>query len=194
MFSNYKLSYADAMIVLKNISILFCVCYIVQWLLYPMPIFATANDEFNVTDDAFRMRLPGSICGYILLFMGLNDYFLHKKKKELLYAILGAIPILIQGFRSLLFLTLFAVIYMIFIIQKRSGKSVVYLVSFFVALAVSTNIPIVQKKIDEMAYRQERGDTFSNKDYVRNIALVYYWEVVHDKPFEHIFGGGIREV
>lgn len=189
LFSKYRLSYNDSIIILKNISILFCICYIVQWLLYPIAIFATANDEFNVTDDAFRMRLPGSICGYILLFMGLNNYLLSKKKQELAYAILGAVPILIQGFRSLIFLTLFAVIYMIFIIQKRSSKMIFYLVGFFVVLALSTNIPIVQKKIDEMAYRQEKGYTFSNKDYVRNIALVYYWDVVHDKPLEHIFGG-----
>lgn len=190
LFSKYKLSYKDSIIILRNISVLFCICYIVQWLLYPLAIFATANDEFNVTDDAFRMRLPGSICGYILLFMGLNNYLLTKRKKELAFAILGAVPILIQGFRSLIFLTLFAVIYMIFIIQKRSSKMIFYLAGFFIVLALSTNIPIVQKKIDEMAYRQERGDTFSNKDYVRNIALVYYWDVVHNKPLEHVFGGG----
>lgn len=194
MFSKYQLSYNDTIIILKNISLLFCLCYIAQWLLYPIQIFSTVVDEFNVTDDAFRMRLPGSICGYILFFMGLNNYLQRKNKKDFTYAIIGAIPIIIQGFRSLVFLTLLATIYMVFMIKKCSFKTIMYLMGFVLVLSLSTNVPIVHQKIEEMSSRQEKGDTFDNKDYVRNIALVYYWNVVHNQPFEHIFGGGTREM
>lgn len=193
IFSNYRLSYEDTFIILKNISLLWCLCYIAQWLLYPIQIFSTVVDEFNVTEDAFRMRLPGSICGYILFFMGLNGYLLKKNKKDIILTIFGAIPIIIQGFRSLVFLTLVAVVYMVFMIKKYSFKTVMNLLGILIVLVISTNIPIVQQKIEEMSSRQEKGDTFDNKDYVRNIALVYYWDVVHDQPFEHVFGGGVSK-
>ena len=190
IYSKFKLSYFDTIVILKNISILFCLCYIVQWLIYPISIFATANDEFNITEDVFRMRLPGSICCYILFFMGLNNYLTKKRNKDLLLLILGATPIIIQGFRSLIFFTIVGAIYMIFVVKKNMTGKISYLIIGLLLLGVSTNIPILQQKIEEMSERQERGDTFSNKDYVRNIALVYYWEVVHDQPLEHIFGGG----
>lgn len=189
MFSKYRLSYEDSVIILKKISLLFCLCYIVQWLLYPIQIFSTVVDEFNVTDESFRMRLPGSICGYILFFMGLNRYLLRRNRNDLAFVIIGAVPIIIQGFRSLIFLTLVAVVYMVLMIKKCSAKTFVYLMGFLLVLIMSTNIPIVQNKIEEMSARQDKGDTFDNKNYVRNIALVYYWNVVHDQPFEHVFGG-----
>ena len=194
LYSKFHLSYFDTIVILKNISILFCLCYIVQWLIYPIPIFATATDEFNITDDVFRMRLPGSICGYILFFMGLNNYLTKKRNKDLLLLVLGATPIIIQGFRSLIFFTLVGAVYMIFTLKKKSTGKISYFIIGLLVLGVSTNIPIVQQKIEEMSERQEKGDTFSNKNYVRNIALVYYWEVVHNQPLEHIFGGGIQEV
>lgn len=193
LYSKFHLSYFDTIVILKNISILFCLCYIVQWLIYPIPIFATATDEFNITDDVFRMRLPGSICGYILFFMGLNNYLTKKRNKDLLLLVLGATPIIIQGFRSLIFFTLVGAVYMIFTVKKKSTGKISYLIIGLLVLGVSTNIPIVQQKIEEMSERQEKGDTFSNKNYVRNIALVYYWEVVHNQPLEHIFGGGVSK-
>ena len=45
-----------------------------------------------------------------------------------------------------------------------------------------------------MAIRQETGGTFDNKDYVRNVGLVYYSTTFSEKPLMWILGGGDPQV
>ena len=80
------------------ISLTFCMCYIVQWLIYPTILFSSANDTINITDDQFRMRMPGSLGAYILFFMGFNRFLVTSKKVSyLIYSLIAMFPILIQG-------------------------------------------------------------------------------------------------
>lgn len=177
--------------VIKYLSVIFCCCYIIQWLIYPIQIFTGSQDESNINDSFFRMRMPGSICAYCLFFYGINQYVLYKRLKDLLYPILGFIPILIMGFRSLTAATAFFAIIMIPFITKSITKTFIWMIVGCIVLIGISQLDIVQTKIDEMLERQESGQTFDNKDYIRFLEYDYFNNFVFTKPGERFFGGGM---
>lgn len=177
--------------VIQYISVIFCLCYILQWLLYPTVIFSGALDDTNINENQYRMRMPASMCGYLLFFGGINKYLIKKKLVYLTYSFLALFPIIIQGFRSLVILSLFSVIFMIPFVVKNGRKTVVYSCIIVLGLFLISNIGIVQEKIDEMSRRTESQQTYSNEDYIRYISLDYYWNHQFTKPYEKVIGGGV---
>lgn len=186
-----KLSYPQTLNLIKKISITFCCCYIIQWLIYPITIFSGSLDDLNISNDIFRMRMPGSISAYYLFFYGVNQFLLNKKKINILYIILGFIPIIIMGFRSLTFLTCLCVFLMVGTVYKKFWK-VIFIGTLcgIVLYSASTYIPLINQKIEEMAERQNNNQTFKNKDYVRWIEYEYFTENVFNKTGERFWGGG----
>lgn len=89
IIDKFKLGNNDILKVLINLCLFFSICYIIQYLIYPVVLFVGANDSNAINASQFRMRLPGSICGYILYFYGINQYILSKNKKFLLYSLAG---------------------------------------------------------------------------------------------------------
>lgn len=177
--------------IIKNISIVFCCCYIIQWLIYPITIFSGAADELNITENQFRMRMPGSISAYCLLFYGINQLIKGKKMINILYIILGFIPIIIMGFRSLTTLTLIGAILMVGFITKKIWKTIfIIIMSGIILYGVSSYVPFVNQKIEEMSERQNSDQTFLNQDYVRWIEYEHFTEKVFTKHGERFWGGG----
>lgn len=177
--------------VIKYLSIIFCCCYLLQWLIYPINIFTGSLDETNINTEQFRMRMPGSICAYCLFFYGINKYILYRNKKNLLYALLGFIPIMIMGFRSLTAATAFFVVLMVIFITKSIIKTLIWLIIGFIPLIAISQLDIVQTKINEMVERQESGQTFENDDYIRFLEYEYFEEQLFTKPGERFWGAGV---
>lgn len=189
VFTSLKLSYKDSVKLIKTFSILFCICYLIQTAIYPTELFAGVKDEFSVNENQFRMRMTCSACSYCLFFWGINDYMIKRKLISLLYALLGLLPFIIMGFRSLVFLSLLFAIYIFaWYLWKSRLKLITY--SFFLLLFVFivVQVPIVQEKYEEMMSRQESDQTFSNEDYVRFVSLAYYTDVFTET--EMVVGGG----
>lgn len=176
---------------IKYLSITFCCCYFLQWLIYPITIFTGSLDEINISNETFRMRMPGSICAYCLFFYGVNRYILYKKKIDLVYVFLGFLPIIIMGFRSLIAATVFFTVVMIPFITKSITKTFIWLIVGCVILIGISRLGIVQTKINEMLERQESGQTFTNEDYIRFLEYEYFNETIFVKSGERFFGGGV---
>ena len=185
----YKLTAQQTEKIIIWISLSFCMCYIIQWLIYPTILFSSANDTINITDDQFRMRMPGSLGAYILFFMGFNRFIVTKKVTNVIYSLVAMFPILIQGFRSLIALTIIVLFLLIIFASKKINMYAYILVIIMLALPLSS-LPIVREKIEEMEQRQINDQTFKNEDYIRYLALDYYWSVQFSKPYEKIVGGG----
>ena len=186
-----KISASDAEKILINIAIICCVCYIIQWLIYPVIIFTGAETKAHL-DGYYRVRIPGSICCFILFFYGINNWIRNRNGKFILYSVLGGIPIIIQGFRSLTTLSLSVSFLMIPFVTRRVGKSLVYTIIATIIMFIAIQTPLVQNKIDEMSTRTQNDQTFSNDDYVRWIELDYFWNEQFKDPIEKIIGGGVQ--
>ena len=180
---------------LKILMTITIVCYILQWIVYPTVLFAGSINDFDITDNQFRMRFYCSILFYLAFLYGINKYIIEKKIFFLLYTVIGFLPIIIMGFRSLIAMLLLSALLLIFKVSKKGASNIFkYLIIGSIAFYSALQIPIVQDKIDEMAIRQETGGTFDNKDYVRNVGLVYYSTTFSEKPLMWILGGGDPQV
>lgn len=188
---HYDLTSKKIITTVKVICIAWCCCYMLQWLIYPTVLFAGALNEVNITEDEFRMRMPSSICAYILFFLSINELLLQKKiLSGLFFTLLGFLPILIMGFRSLTILSVFCAILMIAFVTRKFFKSILVGFLFICAMYLSYGIPIVHNKVNEMLERQEAGQDFSNSDYIRYIEYNYFANNIFTKPGERILGGG----
>lgn len=188
----YRLDYKNSLKLVRNFCVLFCVCYIIQYLVYPIELFSGVRDEFSVTVNQFRMRMTCSLCSYTLFLYGVNYLFLKKRIIYVFYIIIGFIPVIIMGFRSLIALLLLTAFYTF---VKITGKS---LRAFFVGLIISVGVvafalqtDLVQDKIEEMMERQESDQTFDNDEYVRYLSLAFYVTEVYTEPMERLLGGGV---
>jgi len=137
------------------------------------------------------MRMPGSICCYTLLLYGVNKFLIQKKVIYIGYSILGLLPIVIQGFRSLISLTILSVFLMIPFVLKKVTVTVVLWIIFGCAFVYAfNNVELFQRKYEEMMKRNDSDQNFSNQDYVRWLSLNYYWNYQFSSPVEKIIGGG----
>ncbi len=186
----FKFKSKDIEKAIEYLSLLFCICYILQWLLYPVVIFGGA-DSSDISESHFRMRMPGSICCYTLLLLGINKYLVTNKYRYLLYIFMGGLPILIQGFRSLITLSIVASFVMIPFILKKVSKTIIMSIIFGGAIVFAINYSeTVQYKIEEMTKRNESEQLFTNDSYIRWLALDYFWNHQYKNTAEKIIGGG----
>ena len=169
LWARQNVSVAEVFSTLRCYAIIFCLCYIFQWLVYPYVFFNGALDKINVTNAYYRLRMPGSIGAFYLFFDGLS-MFLRGKKKGILLSFLGILPILIMGFRSLTVLAcLFSVMLMFQVFKVKKYKSWIFLSGALLLFFVALQVPFVQNKLGEMQDRQESDQSFSNPDYVRYV-------------------------
>ena len=185
-----NISAKDAKRLLITVAVICCVSYIVQWLIYPTILYQGA-DSSKASELSYRVRIPGSICCYCLFFYGANRFLLGEHRKSLLYMLLGFLPILMMGFRSLLSLSFVSFFLMIPFTLKTSAKTISYGLLGAVSAFLVMQTSLVQYKIAEMERRNEANQTFENDEYVRWIELDYYWNEQFNTPVEHIVGGGV---
>ncbi len=168
--------------------ILFCISYIIQYLVYPKVIFRGALAEYS---EDVRIRLTGQGLVFLGYFYGINK-FLSDKNNKVFYLILSVLCILIiflLGFRTQIVLIIPFTYFLIFKIKGFNRK--VFLISigillFFLSLSI---IPVVKDKIEFMQERQET-EKFSRKDYIRVIDFQYYTHEHFHNIWEYILGSG----
>lgn len=161
-------------------------------MVFPTIIFSGADNEYW-SEETYRVRIPGSICCYGLLFYGINKAIINNRPRFFILSSLGGLPILIQGFRSLSTLAIVAVYLLFLYMIRKSLKNIMLFVVFLACTLYLLKTDIVQYKIREMQDRNEQEEFFSNKDYIRWAELDYYWNKQCPSIFDKIFGGGIGD-
>ena len=190
IFAYYRFKLDQVEKAIAVISIIWCCCYIFQWLIYPRIIWSGAANEITVNEEFFRMRMPGSICSYCLFLYGINKWLVSKKPFYVGCTALALIPIFIMGFRSLTAATVICAFLLIGVVTKKVGKMVVWAAVFSVLGICALNIPIVSEKMEEMIERNEDDQNFDNEDYVRYFEYDYFANEFFVKPGEKFFGSG----
>lgn len=191
VYKRLHLSANEAKSTLMIISCLMITGYFIQWLLYPRYIlFWIAQDDINITDENFRMRFYCTACAYLILLYGVNKYLLERKKKHLLWTFVGGFPVVMMEFRSLTIITITSIVIMVAILSVKKKRFIQSWVFVSVVALLITQIPLVQDKIDKMIIRNDSGQNFSNKEYVRYLALEYYVNNFSEDPLTWIIGGG----
>ncbi len=167
--------------------ILFCIAYIVQYIVYPTVIFRGAAIEYS---EDIRIRLAGGGLSSLGFFMGLNKYLEEKDRKYLFLVFLCIIPIFLMGFRTMLgALVIFS--FILFIkTYGFSWKLFLYGVLGIGVVLVLLQIPIFADKLNSMMERQQT-DNFSNSDYVRVINFQYYTQQHFNSVLEYLLGSGM---
>lgn len=188
---HFSPTYKQADRAILILSIIWSLCYLGQWIIYPVTLFVSAADEVTVNDTYFRMRLPGSICAYCLFLYGINRLITTKSIYYIGYSLLGIVPIFIMGFRSLTTAVVVCAFIMIGIISKNFWRTVLWTAIAAVLGVFALDIPIIGDKIEEMMERQESDQTFDNADYIRYIEYDYFTQDFFTKPGEKFFGGGV---
>lgn len=184
-----KISPEDCERALLCLSVIFCILYILQYLIWPIAIFKGALDEINVNDEQKRIRMACSMLATVSYFYGINSFLVTKCKFKLIYSILGFIPIILVGFRSQTVMLLLLTFVMIVNVRKLK-HSFIYVACGIFLLYMISGIPFVSDKIQEMLGRQESDSTFLNADYIRYQEFDYYTS--HLENFkEWLFGSGI---
>lgn len=186
-----RVSSKEAIQILISFSLVCCLCYILQWLIHPFILFEGAEDEIKASATQYRVRTPGSIGCYCLFLYGFNKFLLSKKYKYLLFSLIGFLPILIMGFRSLVSLAVASFFLMIPFVVKSTGKTIIYsILGTVFALSLMQTI-IVQFKIAEMNKRNLKEQTYSNENYIRWKEFDYLWNEHFKDPVEKFLGGGL---
>lgn len=173
------------------VAVLFVLLYIIQWMVFPYTLVSSADVLAASDTEEYRLRIPGSLCAFGLFFFGVNQILLKHKKQGLLYACLGALPIIIMGFRTLTLLVVLCSFLMIATVTRKFKKTLWYGILFSLLFIGATNIPIVDDKIQEMTSRQENEEDAGTENNIRLIAFEYLTDVQFTKPGEKVFGGGI---
>lgn len=186
----YRPTFKQAEKFIVALSVIFCICYIIQYLVFPIIIFRGADNDLTINQNEFRMRLPGSLCCYILLFYGMNRFLITKDARKLLLTLLGFIPIIIMGFRSLLAGSIAGIFLMIPFVVRSMRKTIVFVIIAAGLAYGGMQTILVQDKLEEMMRRQDSNQTFDNTNYVRYLSLAYYWNFF-DHPGEKLIGAGI---
>lgn len=184
-------SYKQATKAVVTLSIIWCVCYLIQWIIYPITLFDGANDELNITEDFFRMRMPGSICAYCIFLYGINRWITTKSFISLGYSLLGFVPIFIMGFRSLTAAVVVCAFIMIGMVTRNIRRTVLWAILVAILGYCSLSIPIIGDKMEEMIERNDDDQTFDNQDYIRFLEYDYFAGEFFTKPGEKFFGGGM---
>lgn len=180
---------------LRRIMIITAICYVIQWIVYPVVIFEGSVNEFDINENTFRMRFYCSFLFYLMVLYGINKYAVRHRLIYITYSLVGLLPVFIMGFRSLIAMLLVSILMTIIATTKRNAFSYLkYIIVGAIMLYAILQVPIVQEKVDEMMERQESEQTFGNEDYIRNLALVYYTSEFSENLPMWLFGGGHPQI
>lgn len=188
VLKHLDLSITEAEKILVCLVLIFCSCYIIQFMVYPKVIFSGADEEYY---EDVRIRLAGQGFSSLGYFLGLNKFILNKNKTGyLLLSFLCFVVIFLMGFRTML--VMIGVFTIITIIRVKGFGQMVFVFGIVCAAIwkVAAEIPVFAGIIKRMAERQ-KTDTFSNGDYIRMIQLRYFTQNHFKNIFEYFCGSGI---
>lgn len=189
VFMKTRMKIDNLEFVLMVLCFLFCIAYIIQFVVFPKVLFQGAM--VDGLDVELRFRLTGQCLGTISFLMGINKLFIEYSLKYLGLVLCGLIVTLIVGFRSqmlaLVIVTFFMFVRVNGIKLKAYGKYIILGSLFFAAFL---QIPVVKSKIQEMIERNEKAN-FDNQDYIRIVTYDYYTELIQEHPSAYLMGLGL---
>lgn len=174
--------------------IIFIVCFFLQYFIFfPEPFFRMIGVDSEEVESAYtehRFRLISQMIGFVGYFFFLNKILIERYKPFYYYisAFLGLLFIILLGFRVEVVAAVISSLYMVYRVKGFNLKRIIALVAFFLIIF---QIPAVQRQFDNMMSRQSEGQTFSNKDYVRNLQLYYYLNNHAINASDYFFGSGM---
>lgn len=172
-----------------HLSILFVVCYLLQYFLYPYDIVIFPDAETQYSEEV-RIRFAGqNICSLGFLF-ALNKYLTSGRRKYLFLAFFTFFTMFLWGFRTI---TFSCILFSLILFYKIRGIG--YIVKIFPLLLLISIIllqtPLINEKIEFMQERQNSGETFANDDYIRVILIKYFYESHFLSNWELFWGSGL---
>ena len=170
----------------------FCICYLIQYIVYPTIIFSGARVMEDVNAQGLRMRLTGQGLSSLGYFFALTNILNRKKKNKIINIILMILcfsVIFLMGFRTM---TLFIVVMTFITIIKVNGfnrKLFFYSTIIVIVINLSMQTKVVSKVLDQMSERQE-NENLNNEDYIRITQFVYFTQNHFKNIGEYILGSG----
>lgn len=191
LFAHFKISLEKWEEVIVRLSVLFCICYLLQYILSPIVIFSgAANDVMQDGNSNIRIRLTGQALASLAYLKLANDLLLKWQLKKLFLLLLPLLVILFLGFRMQLFALLLITGFMFVKHFGFSFRILSKLVPFVIVGALIMSLPQVQNSIEHIEERQA-NDNFDNENYVRIREYIYYTENFPKNGFEKILGTGL---
>ena len=185
----FRLKNSEIENVIFAVGITCIIIYLTQYFLH-IPLFKS-EENLQDADLSMRVRMNGQ-CLFVLLYLKSFDNLLDKFSfKDVVVLVASLLCIFIIGFRS--HIATIAVISFIFFFKKKKVTMLRLFYSVLLGLLLIgiSQIEIVQYKIDQMIERNERGDNFDNKDYVRYRSFDFYVNEFPKNIGDRIFGVGL---
>lgn len=171
---------------ISMLYLIFCFCYIAQYLIFPIHVFQTLGNG----GEGLRFRMVGQLILSLGYFMELNKYICSRNRKNLIRVLFGILIFLLLGFRSMLAALVLASVFLIFKVNGLSAKTMKLFIISFVVLIPIFFLPITQQVVHNMIERQ-KTDNFNNEDYIRFRQWDYYTNYHFKNGIEHFLGSGI---
>lgn len=173
------------------LSVLFSLCYIIQYVLYPVPIFSGALDDINNSIEQKRIRMDGSMLTALGGLFCLNKYFIYKKKYYIFFMFLFLIPLVMMGFRTMLAAISLCIIGLLLKYNGFSKQLLKYGLLLFLLMGLFTQTDLFQTVWDNMMERNDVGGNFDNDDYIRWKQLAYFTTSHFKNDIEFFLGSGL---
>jgi hypothetical protein len=171
----------------------FCICYLVQYIVYPTIIFSGARVMEDVSAQGLRMRLTGQGLSSLGYFYALTNVLNKDKKDKITYIILMALcfgVIFLMGFRTMLAFIVILTFAGIIKVNGFNWKLVRYAMAIAIVVNLSLQTKVVSNVLDQMAERQE-NENLDNEDYIRITQMVYFTQMHFNSVGEYIIGSGV---
>jgi hypothetical protein len=153
-------------------SIVFCLCYIFQYIMYPVEFFQGATFGLNYEED-IRIRMYAQGFCSLGYFFGFNKLIMKKNPVYLLLALLCFTIIILMGFRTMSIMIVGLSFLLLIRLTGLNKKLLIYTGLIIVSFYSLSLTPVFSPIIDRMNERNET-DNFSNDDYIRIKEWEYY--------------------
>ena len=176
------------------LAIYFCAIYIIQTVLYPVPVYVDIDAQnAKITEGvSARLRFIGQGIGSLGYFMFVNRYFETRKKMNILLALVCFSFIILLAFRMMIVAAVLSTFYLYSQYHKVSVFSILKFVMSLGLLFVVIYFAFPQVR-EYFAFTFDRFAEISTVDdsYIRFKTLDYYLNDFFVSPIEYLFGAGL---
>lgn len=189
----YNMSIQGMEKIILILAYTFCICYLIQYMVYPTIIFSDARVMENYNSQGLRMRLAGQGLSSLGYFYALTNILNKNKKNKIIYIILLILcfsVIFLMGFRTMSAFILIMTLVSIIKVNGFNWKLLIYSAIIVIAVNLSMQTKVVSEVLDQMSERQE-NENLNNEDYIRITQLVYFTQNHFDTIGAYIMGSGV---
>lgn len=173
------------------LSVIFTICYLIQFLNPNTPLFISSEaiEQMTSIDEQVRFRFVGQAIISLGYFLALNKYFATKKIGYIFIALFGVLCIILFGFRSLLAAFLISTIILSWKYYRFSKALFIRLFTVAILLIIAFSTEWGATVLNNMLERNQDSN-FANEDYIRVLSFNYHVTEYFKSPLEFILGSG----